>query len=118
MPGPSSHRDLSRRPMPRSSRDLTVYTLQEIDQLRKSNATIKLTRVQAIKLFFWNSNHNTVCYRNGQSWLFMLLFYPLFIALILGLFYGMMLIMITCIKTFAKTPVINKNSLTKEPSYI
>jgi hypothetical protein len=45
-------------------------------------------------------------------------FYSVFAGVIVALFYGMMLIMIFCIKTYALTPVINKDSLTKEPEYI
>jgi hypothetical protein len=70
MPDASSHRDLQspHHPGPQSSRDLSQYTSAELDQLRKSNANIKLTKWEATKLFFWNSTERTVCYRTGTSW--------------------------------------------------
>ncbi|XP_044266638.1 uncharacterized protein LOC123012649 [Tribolium madens] len=102
---------------PQSSRDLSLLTNQELDQLRKSNATVRLSRWEALKLFFYNSEEGTVCYRTGTSWLFIMTFYPLFVCFIGCLFYATMLLMVFCITMYAKRPVINKNSLTKEPTY-
>lgn len=133
MPERASHRELRPSERPQSSRDLTLMTNQEIDQLRKSNATMKLSRCQAFRLFFWNGEERTVCYRTGTSWrknfscmrfvkisffsVFITTFYPIFACFIIALFYAIMRLMIFCIKTYTKTPIVNKNSLTKEPSY-
>ncbi|EFA03670.1 hypothetical protein TcasGA2_TC013768 [Tribolium castaneum] len=113
----SSHKELRHSDRPQSSRDLSLLTNQELDHLRRSNATLRLSRWESFKLFFWNGEDRTVCFRTGTSWLFIMTFYPLFVALILCLFYGTMVLMVFCIKTYAKRPVINKNSLTKEPTY-